>query len=338
MSTLHIFNPSHDEALAANSPFYTPTKAARQQAEKYAALPLLWCADGDAVLVSEGRIEETLVACGEKYPFAKALLVDKQHLLVEYGKTPLSPSFWQSIDAIEPWGWNAHLVHFLKRLGAPERLLPSETWLQNVRRLSSRLLCVEILPLLIADVPGTIGESIWCNSVADALNAINTYGTAMLKAPWSCSGRGVFRAQHDEAMLQRIKNIIDRQGAIEVEPLYPNRGDLALEFTVTPTGILYEGLSVFSTSPSGSYLENTLMPEAQLLERIPLALRPTLHAVCEALQRHLSPLLCGNYTGPLGVDMMITADHEGNSLLHPCIEINLRRTMGYVAVKLLNRR
>jgi hypothetical protein len=49
--------------------------------------------------------------------------------------------------------------------------------------------------------------------------------------------------------------------------------------------------------------------------------------------------------GPLGVDMMVVAidhlpltiDHLTNaptSFLHPCVEVNLRRTMGHVALTL----
>jgi hypothetical protein len=41
------------------------------------------------------------------------------------------------------------------------------------------------------------------------------------------------------------------------------------------------------------------------------------------------------YTGPFGIDMMIVArpDRQG-LLLHPCVEINVRRTMGHVALSL----
>jgi hypothetical protein len=40
-----------------------------------------------------------------------------------------------------------------------------------------------------------------------------------------------------------------------------------------------------------------------------------------------------HYVGPLGVDMMILSkpDSQGFSV-HPCVEINLRRTMGHVAI------
>ena len=43
------------------------------------------------------------------------------------------------------------------------------------------------------------------------------------------------------------------------------------------------------------------------------------------------------YEGPLGVDMMIVKCGKGESFyLHPMVEINLRRTMGHVALNTNN--
>jgi hypothetical protein len=43
------------------------------------------------------------------------------------------------------------------------------------------------------------------------------------------------------------------------------------------------------------------------------------------------------YQGPFGVDMMVVARDDCNGfMLHPCVEINLRRTMGHVALSLSN--
>ena len=50
------------------------------------------------------------------------------------------------------------------------------------------------------------------------------------------------------------------------------------------------------------------------------------------LTQLLSDQLVGRYTGPLGIDMMVV-EHHGVKL-HPCVEMNLRRTMGHVALSL----
>jgi len=46
----------------------------------------------------------------------------------------------------------------------------------------------------------------------------------------------------------------------------------------------------------------------------------------------MGPMLNGKYRGPFGVDMMIV--HGQQPALHPCVEINLRRTMGHAALML----
>ena len=54
-----------------------------------------------------------------------------------------------------------------------------------------------------------------------------------------------------------------------------------------------------------------------------------LDAVKEKICTLLPAIIDGKYVGPFGVDMMIAEEQ-----LHPCVEINLRRTMGHVALAL----
>ena len=42
----------------------------------------------------------------------------------------------------------------------------------------------------------------------------------------------------------------------------------------------------------------------------------------------LQPYMKGVYCGPFGIDMMLLPER----ILHPCVELNLRRTMGHVAL------
>ena len=50
---LHIFNPEHDIALAANQPRFTAPHAGRQLRADLGFLPALWADDGDLVLVDD---------------------------------------------------------------------------------------------------------------------------------------------------------------------------------------------------------------------------------------------------------------------------------------------
>ena len=49
----------------------------------------------------------------------------------------------------------------------------------------------------------------------------------------------------------------------------------------------------------------------------------------------MGTLLKDRYAGAFGIDMMVIRRDDGDGfLLHPCVEINLRRTMGHVAISL----
>ena len=50
---LHIFNPEHDLALAANLKQFTAPHAGRQLRSDLAFIPALWAEEGDLVLVDD---------------------------------------------------------------------------------------------------------------------------------------------------------------------------------------------------------------------------------------------------------------------------------------------
>ena len=63
--------------------------------------------------------------------------------------------------------------------------------------------------------------------------------------------------------------------------------------------------------------------------------REYLKDINRKIQVVLAQWLKGKYKGPLGVDMMIVKDYlAGGYFLHPCVEVNLRRTMGHVALSI----
>lgn len=321
MTTLHIFNPSHDEALASGSPYYTPTRAARLLGADLSVLPAWWAADGDAVLTDEGCaiLPEIPARRGVRFVRRKGL----------------TAGFWAEIGRIEPWGWDACLAHRLRRLGAPERLLPSDAQLAELRALSSRRTAVNLLKAVRHDVPGTVGASYWCASEAETWQTVARLDAGVLKAPWSGSGRGVFRANTAAGpnIRHRVARILQAQGGIEAEPYYRKRADLAVEFTVTDEGVRDDGLSLFLTSEGGTYSGNIVADESTLRAAVDGEILPVLDRVRDSLRLHLAGM-AGSYRGPVGVDMMTVWRDDGTTALHPCIEVNVRNTMGRVALYL----
>jgi hypothetical protein len=95
---------------------------------------------------------------------------------------------------------------------------------------------------------------------------------------------------------------------------------------------------VFNTSVGGNYLGNIEGTQAELQALIN-RLIPWNHveACIQRLIVHLQALIEGHYVGPLGVDLMVVKQEDALKL-HPCVEINLRNTMGHVALLLNDKR
>ena len=238
--------------------------------------------------------------------------------------------------ALDPWGWNKAVKARLKRCGVGAELLPAEGQLDAIRQFSHRRTSAQLLPLLQRD--GTVGEAFECRTMGEVEALVARYAHVVAKAPWSSSGRGVRFIDHDtENGVQKdncegwLRHVVERQGSVMVEPYYDKVKDFAMEFTCTPEGeIRYLGLSLFHTS-NGAYTGNMLATEKVKREKLSRYVSiELLDSVQQSICAHLAPVLQGRYAGPFGIDMMVVA----GGLLHPCVEINLRRTMGHVALAL----
>ena len=115
--------------------------------------------------------------------------------------------------------------------------------------------------------------------------------------------------------------------------------DFAAEFYAHDSGrVEFEGISVFHTQ-NGKYTGNVIADEEEKRFRLARYVdTDLLDVIIGRIEEIMPELLRGRYTGPFGVDMMAVADMPSGRLkLHPCVEINLRRTMGHVALSLAEK-
>ena len=60
----------------------------------------------------------------------------------------------------------------------------------------------------------------------------------------------------------------------------------------------------------------------------------TYSRIQEAVRSVLQEVYGSTYAGGIGVDMLVYRQKDGSFAIHPCIEINMRYTMGMVALRL----
>lgn len=119
-----------------------------------------------------------------------------------------------------------------------------------------------------------------------------------------------------------------------MEPYYNKVKDFGMEFEVSDGKVEYCGLSLFQTVKN-AYTGNLLASEEMKVEMMaPYVGRQQLAELRDEVAGVMEPCLKDVYQGPFGVDMMVCADEDGRLFVNPCIELNLRRTMGHVALAL----
>lgn len=328
MQTIHIFNPEHDMALAYNDEYFTAPHAGRMMRADLSFLPTFWANDGDIILVD--NVEQAW----EHVRHFKRTIPDIKYLTIKQ----LDPSRY-SLARFSVWGWDTAIRRQLLRRGFnPSRLLTAKR-LEQIRECSHRKWGSEILNELTNEIEYTIGASRAVEHIELLEQAISHGGSWVIKAPWSCSGRGI---RYVEGYLQpQIRawaaKVIAQQGCIMLERKYNKVKDFGLEFNIDREGnAAYKGLSLFQ-STAGAYTGNILATEDDKLKMLsPYVSEERLGEVIRHLNKCLSARLRNIYEGPLGVDLMVVASADGESpfLIHPCVEVNLRRTMGHVALAL----
>lgn len=319
MATLHIFNPEHDIALASNLANFTAPHAGRQLRTDLGFLPALWAREGDAILVDNVEYAEK-----SWRRMAGRLSLNRVQRFVTKNQLAVQPD----IDAIRPWGWDSALKAMLKRCGVEASLLPSDAHLEHVRELSHRRVAAALLPLLQTE--GTVGEAYECTQPSEVEALLARYGQVVMKAPWSSSGRGLrFLSAERTPFAQQagwFRHVVERQGSVMVEPYYNKVKDFGMEFCADDDGIHYLGLSLFHTV-NGAYVGNILATEHA--KRDTLSRYISIDLLDRIKQNIIRSIDLGDYRGPFGIDMMVVGER-----VHPCVEINLRRTMGHVALSL----
>ena len=161
----------------------------------------------------------------------------------------------------------------------------------------------------------------------------------VLKTPYSSSGRGLLwveKRKPDTKTKNWIEGAFNKQGMISIESGLDKVQDFAMEFYSDGQGtVRYEGLSVFNTEERGSYTGNILEEQSTMLSRITrFTGEETYSRIQEAVRTVLQEVYGSTYAGCIGVDMLVYRQKDGSFAIHPCIEINMRYTMGMLALRL----
>ncbi len=307
-----LYNPENDMALASDALSYTPTASAAALRRSGALLPLWWSEEGDAVLVEPQWLDTARDLC-RRFSLPAIPVAAPVHA-----------------DSAMPWGWSRDTRRFLASAGVAH--LPDDEEIRTLRMLSHRRTSIAMLKAL--NIPAELMPAEFYEPSA-ALDAIRHMDGAVLKMPWSSSGRGVFYSRRiSPVMLEKtVRDVISRQGSIIVERELDKIRDFAALYHSNGHRVEYRGLSLFSTDKNGHYTGNLLMSQPELEAELGTDTALMTQRAATVLTQLITP----HYKGWLGVDMMLHRTADGNTALWPCVEVNLRMTMGVVALYVADR-
>ena len=315
-----LFNPENDIALARGTANFTPPPAAVAMQRAGRLLPFFLAADSDFV-ICDGVNAEQFDAFRRRF----AIKAD----VWNHCPDGLTPS---------PWGWSLAARRRFANLGFPPSVLPSDADLERWRLLSHR----RTAALLARSLAGEGSLPLWPTAVevsdpARLPEVLLGLGRAVVKQPWSSSGRGVafFTSGSTslDTVVRQAAGTIRRQGSVMVEPFMPDHRDFALLYECAGGRARFLGPSLFRADPAGRYLGNLVASDEFLFQEL-CRLLPSdlLHSLIEGLARALTAIVAPGWSGPVGIDICC----DPRATIHIC-EANLRFTMGFVARAIARR-
>ena len=330
---IHWFNPGHENAVWTDNPYYTPPASVCRMMADLAILPVWYGNDSNHVIINEAteasRFLLSLPTC------------------LRPSAIPVPPSELNISEPVEatPWGLSPQSIRFFETLRAQNENIIVPQWKEKYKELTGRqtaLACLSKIRTLLPDMFDAIALPRFCSTTDEIRQFMAEFPPPyMLKTPYSCSGRGLHRIltrDLDAEDSRWIKGAFRKQGVVSIERALDKVCDFAMEFESDGNGhITFKGLAVFNTLSKGAYHGNLLGNQVVLAKHlatfIPMA---HLRTVQKAMTTILAQKIGYDYQGYLGVDML--AYRQDNVYaIHPLIEINLRNTMGLVALQISNR-
>ena len=323
MVDVYLFNPEHDLALAHGEHNYTAPPFARQFRYDLRLLPA-WLAPAGA-----------FIAVPDDAPIEKDRQWLQDHSL-DVKPVPISQIAELGACCIHPWGWDAALRYRLQQAGVLTDYLPTDEQLDWIRRLSHRRTTIAVhhaLGNVFSPSPVEL-------TTVDAVTAFAVaHPGCYLKMPWSGSGKGIYRVIDplgDNHVPRWIAGALKRQGSLLCEVGLDRVQDFAVECECRDGKTWLTGYSVFDSDFHSQFGTGRVAPMEELHQYL-LERYPDLDQVVDNVLKALDSIIAQHYSGPLGVDMMLYRDDKGDIALNPCVEVNLRMTMGMVTAAMGNR-
>jgi len=329
---IHYFNPGHETDVLHDSKYYQAAANQVKMQRELAFLPA-WYADNSDFVLTENPLPSDFISNLQVFkniPQAIRLsdFTENKSIL--------------SNQSVNLWGISPSSVHLFEKLNKQFNLdLKIPAWKEEYRQLGNRLNSQKVLSEIIHSIP-EIETNILPVFHSD-LDAIEQYhiqskNKQIVKSPFSSSGRGLVWLPPGEiarSEKQIISGMLKKQSKVSIEMALEKQLDFSMHFqTTSQKEVQFLGFSIFKTNTKGAYEKSFLAAQSELEKQITLYVnKELLYSVRDKLISIIEETYLPYYCGNIGVDMLIYKS-ENQYKLNPCIEINMRKSMGYLALEL----
>jgi len=300
-----------------------------------AFLPAWYASAGDFVYMETTLPDDFILSCK----------------LLDFQVKPVTPvDFSENREifqhsAVDLWGISPQSVYFFEKLNEQWNLsLAIPAWKEEFRFLGSRFASQKFLAALMERIP-EIEPDIYPQFVSNIETierlTVQSQERLLVKSPYSSSGRGLIwlpPAKLAQSEQQLLAGMLKKQKQVSIEKALDKQLDFSMQFEITAEGkTQFLGYSIFQTNAKGAY-EKSLLDSRERLEKQIASfidkelLLQTQQTLSEIIQEMVAPY----YAGITGIDMLIYKS-GGSFHLHPCVEINMRKNMGYLAIRLAEK-
>lgn len=326
---LWLFNPHCELSILKEQQHYTPPKMIKKVQNDLSVL-LMWLAsENDTILTANNQVNSSWLSTMQSVVGIYFKLESPQGIKEKKIK----------FSGIKSWGESPSLVSDLHFMNV--RYLQSLIWDENHKRLFHREFGYELLGYV---VDNELDEVIAVDQLGKFINTpdaiyqeiidlftSNPYGV-ILKLPFSSSGRGLLVLKRNDitpSVKSWVESAINQQGSVLVEPLFEKVFDFSLLFKKYNNEVEFLGGSSFLTGMTGQYYGaslNSFQNEFSVKEW------DTLQKVIELIKTKLKTE--NTLSGYFGIDAMMIQGSNGERIIHPCVEINPRYTMGHITLNI----
>jgi len=343
MSQLYLFNPGHEMEVLCGKSHYTPPYLIQKMASDLEMLPVWYGGTGTFTLVRNPNASQFVSSLPKVFrpllssPMILNLMMKELYRRKKLGEKPKLPPLTAGI-----WGLSPRSIDAFKELKLAGMEIEIPEWKDEYINLTHRRTAAVCLDILQKTIPITppIRLPEFCTELKEIEEFVSKNSPPfVIKTPYSSSGRGhywLYDKQLDSRATSWLTGAFKKQNTVSIEPALNRVFDFAAEFYSDGNGQMrYEGLSIFETQSQGQFVGCMLGTQEALLQRLNEYISPEDYFfLVEQIGIVLSEVVGKSYCGYMGVDMFIYKTADGNYAVHPFVELNLRYTIGLVAMQL----